>query len=85
LELIKLFVCLECGYVFEDPIIWEELYPYGEGYAGKKMSGCPSCYGAYTKAYRCDCCDEWIVDDYIKIEDKRYCQECYQSVELGRE
>lgn len=79
-----MFVCLECGNLFNEPAYWEETHglecgPY------EKWSGCPSCYGAYTKVYICDCCNDWIVDDYIKIEDKRYCQECCESVELGRE
>ncbi len=80
-----MFVCIECGRLFEEPTYWEETHgldtpPY------EKWSGCPICYGSYTKAHQCDCCEEWIVSDYIKTEDdKRYCSECYQSREIGDE
>ena len=78
------FVCIECRSIFQEPIYWEETHgldspPY------EKFSGCPMCHGAYTETYECDCCGDPITDDYIKIEDKRYCQECCQTVELGEE
>lgn len=82
--MVKLFVCLECRKVFEEPIYWEEDRGECFGFPSyERFSGCPMCHGAYTEAYECDCCGEVITDDYIKIEDKRYCQECCQTVELG--
>ena len=83
--MIILFVCIECGNVFEDPKYWRETHsldtpPYEE------WSGCPKCHGAYTEAHKCDCCDEWIDDTYIKTDDdKRYCLNCYQVMDLGDE
>lgn len=81
---MKLFVCLECGEIFEEPVYWEETHgldtpPY------EQWSGCPYCKGCYTEAHRCDCCDEWITDDYIIVNENRYCQDCYRPVELGEE
>lgn len=76
-----MFVCLECGRLFEDPACWQETHgfdypPYEE------RSGCPYCYGSYAKTYECDCCSKWIVNDHIKIGKERYCQDCYTEVSL---
>ena len=78
-----MYVCLECGEIFDEPDTWSEYHPYGEGYAEELWSGCPSCNGAYVEAFKCDCCDEWINDDYFEVEDKKYCKDCCQLVKLG--
>jgi DNA-directed RNA polymerase subunit RPC12/RpoP len=79
-----LFVCLECGAIFEEPVYWEEKHgldtpPY------EQLSGCKVCRGSYTETYQCSGCGEWIVDDYIKINNDRYCQDCYHTYTLGEE
>lgn len=79
-----MFVCIECGRLFDEPQYWEEKHgldtpPY------EKMSGCQFCGGAYTEAFPCDCCGEWITDNYIKVDGKRYCSECCLPYELGEE
>ena len=82
---IKLFVCLECGSIFEEPAYWEEEHgldtpPY------ESMSGCPSCYGSYVEAYKCDECGDWIDGKYIKTDSgDRICENCYIVYELGEE
>ena len=81
-----MWICLECGEVFEDPIRWtEDRGEYFGASAYEEFEGSPCCYGNYTEAYRCDECDEWITDEYIKVGDKRYCQECCRTYELGEE
>ena len=79
-----MFVCLECGALFESPVEWVEKHNLDYG-PYEHWTGCPSCYGGYTETYRCAECDEWIVDDYIKVGDKRYCSECCLQMELGEE
>ena len=81
-----LFVCIECGRTFEEPIYWEERHgldspPY------EQYSGCPHCQGSYVEAYECDCCNKWITTEtYIKTEDnKRYCENCFCILNLGDE
>ena len=80
-----MFVCLECGHVFEEPKSYVETHgldspPY------ENSKGCPICCGAYVEAYRCNCCEEWIDDIYIKTDDDyRYCLNCYQVLHLGDE
>ena len=84
-----MFICLDCGHVFnEDELAsWEE----GRGeYWGEpcseEVSGCPQCKGDYAKTYRCNSCDEWIDDIYIKTDDgNRYCLECYKVMHIGDE
>ena len=84
--MIILFVCIECGRTFEEPVYWTERHgldapPY------ERLSGCPHCQGSYTEAYECDCCNEWITTEtYVKTEDgKRYCEDCFCLFNLGDE
>lgn len=79
-----MYICLECQHVFENPVRYIEKHcldspPYEE------WDGCPLCGGSSVDAYQCECCGEWIKDAYIKIEHRRYCQDCYQIFELGDE
>ena len=78
-----MWICLDCNSLFQDPKHYVEMHnldtpPYEE------YDGCPYCGGAYARAHKCDCCGSWIVGDYIKTDDgKRYCDNCYISIELG--
>lgn len=80
-----MYVCLECGEVFEELAQWEETHGFQDGLY-EQFSGCPYCHSAYTKAFKCDCCEDWIQNAYIKTDDgKRYCENCYCHMELGEE
>jgi formylmethanofuran dehydrogenase subunit E len=84
--MIKLFVCLECGEIFSEPVSWKEDRGEYFGFpAYEELSGSPCCEGDYAEAYRCDSCGEWITDNYIKVGHQRYCQECYEPIDLGDE
>lgn len=80
-----MWICIECGNTFDDPMCWEQTHgldtpPYETVY------GSPCCAGSYAKARRCSCCDAFIIGDYIKTDDgERYCENCYQTYELGEE
>lgn len=79
-----MYICLNCKELFEEPGTWVETHgldcgPYEEWY------GCPYCNGSYAKAYRCDSCGEWIEGKYVKVDDKRYCDYCYEECEPGDE
>ena len=84
-KVIKLFVCLECGKIFDEPKNYVEKHgldtpPYEE------FSGSPCCAGAYTEAHRCDCCGEWITDRYVKLKsEERFCEDCFSIKELEDE
>ena len=80
-----MFVCYDCEKTFYEPKIWINTHgldtpPY------ERYSGCPYCGGAFTEAYKCDCCDELIVGPYIKLKnEERICENCYIAYELGGE
>jgi hypothetical protein len=79
-----MWICIECGRTFEDPVHWEEKHNL-DGPPYEQMSGCPYCYGAFTEAHRCKNCDEIIDGEYVKINNDRYCNGCYLIYELGDE
>lgn len=81
-----MLVCLDCGNIFfEDDIeYWEEHHGLDHG-PYECCSGCPRCGGAYTETYRCNACGEWITDNYIKVDDMRFCDNCFYLMELGDE
>ena len=71
-----MFVCSECGHVFDEPKRWKEKHgldcpPY------ENFSGCPSCGGAYADAPICDCCGDYISGDFVVIDDQTYCDNCF--------
>ncbi len=80
-----MFVCIECGCLFDTPVYWEERHgldtpPY------EQWSGCPRCYENYIEAFKCDFCGEYITSDYIKTEDdEKFCDNCYRVMELKDE
>ena len=80
-----MYICTECGFLFEDPDYWEETHGFDYG-PFESWSGCPKCGGAYVETYECDCCGEYIVESYIKTENgERICENCYTHYELGEE
>ena len=80
-----MFVCLECGRVFEEAIEWEENHGLDYG-PYEKWSGCPSCKGDYVEAYPCDGCDDWITGQYVKLSNgERFCENCFYIMELDDE
>lgn len=72
-----MYICLGCKDVFQSPKKYIERHnldtpPYEEYY------GCPYCGENYVNAIRCDCCNNYISDDYIILNDGGvYCEECY--------
>ena len=79
------YTCLECGRTFEEPKCYVERHglstpPY------ETILVCPYCGGDFTVARKCDCCDDWIVGTYIKVDSgERFCDGCYRIMELGDE
>ena len=82
-------VCIECGHIFdeEDAVMYkEDMGEYWGAPCYEYVRGCPHCKGDYVEAHKCACCDEWIIGIYIKTDDnKRYCEDCYHTMELGDE
>ena len=80
-----MFICYDCSIVFDEPKHCIEKHgldtpPY------EYYSGCPSCGGAFTVAYECHCCKEWITGYYIKLKSgERICDACYVQMDIGDE
>ena len=80
-----MFVCIECGNVFNVPKKYTETHGLDCG-PFEVCNACPVCGGSYTEALKCDCCENWIINDYIKTDDgKRYCENCFCNMRLGEE
>ena len=72
-----MYICLECGHVFDEPTTWSESRPYGEGYAYEGFSGCPCCQGGYEEAFECEFCGEYFSKDDL---DNGCCEKCKEDV-----
>ena len=82
-----MFVCVECGCIFdEDEVdVWEEKHGLNYG-PYESWSGCPSCGGGYTEAHRCDGCSDWIIGQYVKLDNgERFCDNCFMIINVGDE
>ena len=56
-----MFVCLDCGYVFEEAVRHTETHGFTDG-RYETWHGCPKCSGAFVETRCCDNCGEYIVD-----------------------
>lgn len=70
-----MFICNECGEVFEEPRRWEEHHPYGMTYATEYWSECPRCGGGYEEARQCTICGEYVAQTMDGM-----CDECYEEI-----
>lgn len=71
------YTCIECGETFdEDEIVsWTEMH--GLDYGGERWSGSPCCQAHYVDAQICDGCGEYISGEYVVIDDKLFCDNCF--------
>ena len=70
-----MYICMECGEVFEEPKIIEEHHPYGMTYATESFAVCPKCGEAeIEKAKWCKYCNEWVAE----LTDGM-CNSCYEE------
>lgn len=68
-----MFICNECGEIFETPKIIEEHHPYGMGYAVEEWAVCPHCEETdFQEARQCTQCGEYVAE----LEDG-LCDVCY--------
>jgi hypothetical protein len=80
-----LFVCLDCGHLFEHPQKVQEKHGLEDG-PFEEFYACPVCSGAYVTAPICDGCDEYITDDYLQTKDGSiWCQDCCMARNIGDE
>ena len=66
-----MYVCSECGQVFDIPYEWTE--PYGQSFKGS-----PCCRANYDEASLCECGN-------IKEKYHRYCDKCEEVIKIENE
>ena len=68
-----MFICNECGELFEEPYIHKERHPYGMGCAIEEIVVCPYCKDTgIAEAKQCSMCGEWVAE-----LDDGLCDVCY--------
>lgn len=78
-----MFICLDCGCVFDEPKYWIETHGLGSP-PYEEWDGCPSCGGAYAETYKCDGCNDWLCGTYAETKNgNKYCENCYEIREVG--
>lgn len=65
-----MYICLECGEMFEDFTTWTE--PHGE-----QLCGCPYCKGAYEEAKECVVCGEYYLEEDLT---NGVCEDCAERM-----
>ena len=71
-----MFKCNECGAVFDEPRIFGEERPYGNGSATESFAECPRCHSGFEEAYPCKDCGEYFTKDELH---SFYCTECVKE------
>lgn len=80
-----MYICLDCGTLFEYPQKITEKNGYDVP-PYPKIKVCPNCGGTYVKTALCDICGSYIDGEYIKAENGwTICSKCYskKSIEDG--
>ena len=72
-----MFICHECGEVFEEPKIIEEHHPYGMTYATEEWAVCPHCgENNFDKAKKCSMCGEYVAE----VDEEELCEVCHSDM-----
>ena len=79
-----MFICNDCGEVFEEAMVVTDHYPYGDTTVPYDWYVCPNCKeNNISRAVECSHCGEIISEDASIIDDKlehRYCETCYEDL-----
>lgn len=83
-----MYICLECGEVFEHPKEYKEYYVNEviNGTNSYTYYACPRCEGAYEEAVECEECGDFVPKseiNYVLQGEKfiRMCNKCYEEEE----
>ena len=58
-----MYICNNCGEIFEDCKIIEEHHPYGMGTAAERLAVCPYCKDTnFQEAKECERCGEFFAE-----------------------
>ena len=71
-----MYICNDCGAVFEECKVEYEFHPYGSGTAKEEWWYCPNCDSAdFEEAKECKRCGEY----FVSLTDG-LCDLCYEEV-----
>ena len=71
-----MFICNNCGNVFDEPSSYSESHPYGMGYASETICVCPYCRDTdFTEAEECSRCGEIVAETRDGL-----CDMCYEEM-----
>lgn len=71
-----MYICNDCGAVFEDFKVVREAHPYGMGVAFEEWAYCPHCdSGDFEEAKECERCGEY----FVSLTDG-LCDLCYEEM-----
>lgn len=76
-----MYICKECGLIFNQPAKYEEDRTPGGAFEGgsfiESFSGCPRCSGGYDEAMLCPRCE----DTYISTNSRDpFCDDCVSNL-----
>ena len=72
-----MFICTDCGCIFERPKVVTERHGLGEP-PYEKLEICPECGGAFVPVKRCNYCGEVIADQFVETANGLlFCDNCY--------
>ena len=72
-----MWICEDCGAVFDEAKIIEEHHPYGMTYATEYWAACPHCESTNIEEARfCERCERYVVE----LQDGELCDVCYEDM-----
>lgn len=81
-----MYICCDCGHVFETPKHCSEDRTPGGSFEGgsfiEHWEGCPLCEGAFEEAVECDGCGEFTYSSSLtSTKDGEYCESCMEEMD----
>ena len=83
--MIKIYICNDCGYIFENPKICRDYYDFWGRRESIEGSECPRCdSGDFGEAARCTSCGKYVPESdlYFSCDGKTLvCEDCLKEGE----
>lgn len=74
-----MYICLECGYTFDQPHRFCETHGFDHG-PYEEWNSCPNCGGSFDEAVYCDGCGEYgPASSMHETPGGMFCDDCYYN------
>ena len=81
--MIKIYICNDCGYIFENPKVCRDYYDFWGRRESIEGSECPCCdSGDFGEAARCASCGKYVPESdlYFSCDGKTLvCEDCLKE------